>query len=411
MYEILIAFRFIRSGRVPGFVNFISIMATIGISLGVAALIIVLSVMNGFQTEVRDKMLSVLSHVEVFSRTNADVNLKKLKHSLPADDEILGFAPFTYSQGMVAGSGQILGVIVRGIDPKEEISVSDTITNILSGNSNNLKKNSFGVIIGSELAKILNLKVSDSLMLMTVENASSPVGVIPRMKKFVVKAVFSSGHYEYDKGLILIHQSDARKFFKFSGVEGLRIKLKDMHQAPIYSDKLQKKIGEEFLVRDWTHENKNWFAAVQIEKRMMFIILTLIIAVAAFNLVSMLVMTVNAKKADIAILRTVGSSKFSILSIFMIQGTFLGFIGVMIGVSIGVISSINLGKIIAVVESLFNFELLPKGIYLINTFPSDLRASDVGLISFVSLALSFLATIYPSLKASKIEPAQALKNE
>ena len=411
MYEILVGFRFIRSGRVSGFVNFISILATLGIALGVSALIIVLSVMNGFQKEVRDKMLSVLSHVEIYSKTNNSEKLKNTSYILSQEKDVVSVSPFTYAQAMLARSNKVKGVIVRGIDPVKELKVSDVLANVTSGDITNLKDNSFGVVIGTDLAKDLNVDIADSLMLITAENSSSIVGVFPRIKKFKIVAIFSSGHYEYDQGLIFVNQLDARKFFRFSGTDGIRARLTDMHLAPSFTSQFQKKISEDFIVRDWTSENKNWFAAVQVEKRMMFIILMLIIAVAAFNLVSMLVMTVTDKRSDIAILRTIGANRLSILLIFMTQGSLLGFIGVLMGIFFGVISALNLGGIISIFERLFDFELLPKGIYLINTFPTDLRVSDVITVASISLGLSLLATIYPSLKASKIQPAEALRYE
>ena len=285
------------------------------------------------------------------------------------------------------------------------------LKDIKKGSVYDLKPGSFGIVIGKELAENFNLEITDTLTLLTAENTSSPLGIFPRLKRFDIVAIYSSGHYDYDQGLVFIHQNDARKFFKFSGVEGIRVKLNDMHKAPQFSERLQNKINDNFFVRDWTKENKNWFSAVQIEKRMMFIILMLIIAVAAFNLVSMLVMTVTDKKSDIAILRTIGASKGSILSIFVIQGSILGFFGVFLGVIIGVTIASNLGKIISSIENFFNFELLPKGIYLINTFPSELKLYDVITIVAVSLTLSFLATIYPSIKASNTLPAEALKHE
>lgn len=411
MYEILIGLRYIRSGRVPGFVNFISVLATIGIALGVSALIIVLSVMNGFQKEVRDKMLSVLSHVEIYSSNNDAAQLEDMGSLLLKEREVLSVSPFTYSQAMLARGDQVKGVIVRGINPNTELTVSEGLSNIVQGDINSLKENTFGVIIGQELAKNLGIKVSDKLMLIAAGQSSSPLGVFPRLKKFKVVAIFSSGHYEYDQGLIFTHQIDARKFFKFSAMEGIRARLTDMHLAPKFKDEFQKKIQKDFIIRDWTSENKNWFAAVQVEKRMMFIILMLIIAVAAFNLVSMLVMVVTDKRSDIAILRTIGANKTSVLLIFMIQGALLGLLGVIIGVFFGVIGALNLGIAISTIETIFDFELLPKGIYLINTFPSDLRVADVITIAITSFGLSLLATIYPSLKASNIHPAEALRYE
>ncbi len=411
MYEISLGLRFIKSGRDSGFINFISVLSTIGIALGVATLIIVLSVMNGFQKEVRDKMLAVLSHVEVLSRDFDESEINKISTFLGKRKDVVGIAPFSNAQSIVAGEDRVEGILVKGIDPDNEKNVSDVLNQIVEGDDSLLKANSFGLIIGFEFAKKMNVSVGDSIILMSAENASSIVGLVPRIKKFKIVAVFSSGHFQYDSNMVLAHKDDVKKFFRFSSINGLKIKLLNMHDAPKFSAEMQKIIPDYFYVRDWTHENKNWFAAVQIEKKMMTIILMLIIAVAAFNLVSMLVMTVTEKRSDIAILRTMGASKSSILFVFLILGGGLGFIGVSFGLILGISGALYIDEFVHFIEILFNFEVLPKGIYLIDSIPSDVRLSDIVSIGFISFALTIISTIYPSIKAVNLEPAQTLRYE
>ena len=408
-YELLLGRRYIRACRSSRFVSFIAALATVGIALGVAALIIVLSVMNGFQKEVRDRMLGVLSHLEVISLPERNVDWPAVDETLKGHSKVLATAPFVAGQAMLSAGDQIRGVMVRGVDPAREPAVSPALSDLVAGELDSLESGRFGLVMGRDLALALNLSLGDSVMVVTADPASGPAGVLPRMKAFQVVALFSSGHFEYDSSLVFIHQTDASRFFRNQVTEGLRARLSDMHEAPFIRIELEPRVPAGAIVRDWTLENRNWFAAVQIEKRMMFIILMLIIAVAAFNLVSMLVMTVMDKRSDIAILRTVGASRGSVMAIFVIQGAFLGLLGVGFGLLLGVLGAVYIDSIVASVEHAFGFQLLPKGIYLIERLPSDLQWKDVLAIGPTALVLSFLATLYPSWRASVIDPAEALR--
>lgn len=413
-FEWFVGLRYTRSGRRAGkkngFISFISALSVAGIALGVAALIIVMSVMNGFQKEVRDRMLSVLSHVEVY----ADGPLRAwqpLAERLEGRDHVIGAAPFVSGQVVISRDQTVRGALVRGIDPAAEPAVSDVASQVVSGSLDALQPGQFGIIIGRVLASQLGLLEGDRLALIAPQGTVSPAGVIPRMKQFTIRGIFESGHYEYDSTLLLMNIDDAAALFRTGGPMGLRLKLDDMHQAPAVGQRLLDQLGSGYHVRDWSQENRVWFAAVQVEKRMMFIILALIIAVAAFNLVSMLVMTVTDKRADIAILRTLGASSRSILSIFMVQGSLVGLLGTFAGVALGVLVALNIGPVIGFFEQMFGFRLLPPGIYVISALPSDLRLDDVVWVAVISCVLALLATIYPSLRAAAVRPAEALRYE
>ena len=413
-FEWFVGLRYTRSGRRAGkkngFISFISALSVAGIALGVAALIIVMSVMNGFQKEVRDRMLSVLSHVEVY----ADGPLQTwqpLAERLEGRDHVIGAAPFVSGQVVISRDQTVRGALVRGIDPAAEPAVSEVASQVVSGSLDALQPGQFGIIIGRVLASQLGLLEGDRLALIAPQGTVSPAGVIPRMKQFTIRGIFESGHYEYDSTLLLMNIDDAAALFRTGGPIGLRLKLDDMHQAPAVGQRLLDQLGSGYHVRDWSQENRVWFAAVQVEKRMMFIILALIIAVAAFNLVSMLVMTVTDKRADIAILRTLGASSRSILSIFMVQGSLVGLLGTFAGVALGVLVALNIGPVIGFFEQMFGFRLLPPGIYVISALPSDLRLDDVIWVAVISCVLALLATIYPSLRAAAVRPAEALRYE
>jgi len=289
--------------------------------------------------------------------------------------------------------------------------VSDIGAQMRSGRLTDLAPGEFGIIVGRVLADQLGLLPGDKLAMIAPQGTVSPAGIVPRLKQFTIRGIFESGHYEYDSTLILAHIDDAATFFRSDGASGVRLKTTDMQQAPAIAQDLAQRLGGQYLVRDWSRENQVWFAAVQVEKRMMFIILTLIIAVAAFNLVSMLVMTVTDKRPDIAILRTLGASPRSILSIFMIQGSMIGLLGTLMGVVLGVLIALNVGNLVGAVESLFGFRVLPPGIYVISALPSDLRLPDVAWIALISCVLALVATVYPSLRAAAVKPAEALRYE
>ncbi len=413
-FEWFVGMRYTRSGRGAGqrngFISFIAALSVAGIALGVAALIVVLSVMNGFQKEVRDRMLSVLSHIEVYGNVGIQ-DWNEVAARARQDARIVGAAPFVAGQVVVTRDETVRGAAVRGIDPQAEPTVSDIGAQMRSGKLSDLVAGEFGIVIGRVLADQLGLLPGDKLAMIAPQGTVSPAGIIPRLKQFTIRGIFESGHYEYDSTLILANIADAATFFRIDGASGVRLKTVDMQQAPTIAQDLANRLGRQFMVRDWSRENQVWFAAVQVEKRMMFIILTLIIAVAAFNLVSMLVMTVTDKRPDIAILRTLGASPKSILSIFMIQGSLIGLLGTLMGVVLGTLIALNVGGMVGAIESLFGFKVLPPGIYVISALPSDLRLPDVAWIALISCVLALVATIYPSLRAAAVKPAEALRYE
>ncbi len=413
-FEWTIGLRYTRASRRSArnsFISFISLISMAGIALGVAALIVVLSVMNGFQKEVRDRMLSVLSHVEVFDGSGSlpdwqDTAAQALRHP-----QVRGAAPFVDGQAMVTRNDTVRGVVVRGVLPSEEPKVSDVASQVVQGSLQSLMPGEFNIVIGSALARSLGIHLGDKLTLIAPQGQVTPAGVLPRLKQFNVTGIFEAGHYEFDSSLAFIHLEDGERMFRLAGPSGLRLKLADMQLAPEVAAELTVQLQGDLYLRDWSQQNRNWFAAVQTEKRMMFIILTLIIAVAAFNLVSTLVMTVTDKQADIAILRTLGASPASIMRIFIIQGALVGLIGTAIGVSFGVLIALNIDVIVPFIESLFAVQFLPRDIYLISALPSDLRWPDVGRIGGMAVLLAFLATLYPSWSAARVRPAEALRYE
>jgi lipoprotein-releasing system permease protein len=414
-YELVLGWRYTRAGRATrrnGFISFISGVSMMGIGLGVAALIIVLSVMNGFQKEVRDRMLGVVSHIEVYAADSAAVDqLPALLTRLKAHPQVMGAAPFITAQALLARGEDMKGVLVRGIDPSLEPEVSDLSNETQAGVLQRLQPGEFSLVLGRDLANNLGLQNGDPVTLVSPSGQVTPAGVVPRMKQMGVVGTFSSGHYEYDSALALMHVEDAARMFRLEGPSGVRLKLRDLHLAREVARDLQLELGPQFFVRDWTQQNKTWFAAVQVEKRMMFIILTLIVAVAAFNLVSTLVMTVTDKRADIAILRTLGASPRSIMGIFVVQGATVGVIGTMSGLALGLLVAFNIDVIVPALESLFNASFLPRDIYLISRMPSEPLASDILPVAIISLVLAFVATLYPSWRASQVNPAEALRYE
>jgi lipoprotein-releasing system permease protein len=414
-FELLVGWRYTRAGRAARrnrFISFISSVSMVGIALGVAALIIVLSVMNGFQKEVRDRMLGVLSHIEVLAYTGAAIdNPAGVQNTLALQPQVLASAPFVLSQVLLAQGEDMRGALVRGIDPAQEVLVTDAVALMPPDVLAQLQPGTFGVVLGNELARALGVKTGDKITLVAPGGQVTPAGVVPRMKQLTVVGLLDSGHYEYDASLALLHMDDAQKIFRLEGPNGIRVKLKDAQQARSVADELTPLLGEDVVVRDWTRANRTWFAAVQIEKRMMFIILTLIVAVAAFNLVSTLVMTVTDKQADIAILRTLGASPGSIMGIFVVQGALVGVIGTLSGLLLGLLVAFNIGSIVPAIESALGASFLPKDIYLISRMPSDPQWADIGPVVIIALVLALLATLYPSWRASRIDPAEALRHE
>ena len=414
-YELALGWRYTRAGRATrrnGFISFISGVSMLGIALGVAALIIVLSVMNGFQKDVRDRMLSVVAHIEIFAPGGAALpDPARTMAEARQNPQVVGAAPFISSQALLARGEDMKGALVRGIDPALEHEVTDLATVVKPEVLARLTPGSFGVVLGSELARSLGVRQGDLVTLIAPGGQVTPAGVVPRLKQVTVAGTFESGHFEYDSTLLMMHMDDAARIFRLEGATGIRLRLKDLHKAPTVTRELAQTLSGDLYIRDWTQQNKTWFAAVQLEKRMMFIILTLIVAVAAFNLVSTLVMTVTDKRADIAILRTLGASPRSIMGIFVVQGAMVGVIGTLAGLLLGLGIAYNIDVIVPALERLFRASFLPKDIYLISHMPSDPQSTDIMPIAIISLVLSFLATLYPSWRASRVNPAEALRYE
>ena len=413
-YELAVGWRYTRAGRATrrnGFISFISGVSMLGIALGVAALIIVLSVMNGFQKEVRDRMLGVISHIEIFAPQGAALpDPQKTLAEVKSNPAVAGAATFITAQALLARGEDMKGVLIRGIDPARESEVTDlaaTATPVLS----RLVPGEFGIVLGGELARAMNVRNGDSVTLIAPGGQVTPAGVLPRLKTFTVTGTFESGHFEYDSALAMVHQDDAARVFRLEGPTGIRVKLNNLDQARSVAEELSRSLSGDLLIRDWTRQNKTWFDAVQLEKRMMFIILTLIVAVAAFNLVSTLVMSVTDKRADIAILRTLGASPGSIMGIFVVQGALVGVIGTFAGLLLGLLVALNIDTLVPALEGLFNASFLPKDIYLISRMPSDPQYADIMPVVVISLILAFLATLYPSWRASRVNPAEALRYE
>ncbi len=415
-YEIRIGWRYTRAGRTGrrnGFISFISGVSILGIALGVAALIIVLSVMNGFQKEVRDRMLGVIAHAEVFAADGGPLeDWPGLAARIRQQPEVQAVAPFVSSQALIARGDEMKGVMLRGISPADEATVTALGAQLQQGAlAGRLVPGGWGVVLGSQLARSLGVAEGDVITVVTPNGQTTPAGFVPRLKQLTVVGTFHAGHYEYDSSMALMHIDDAARLFRSGGPQGVQLRLADQNRAREVGVALGQRLGEGWRVRDWTRTNAAWYDAVQIEKRMMGIILTLIVAVAAFNLVSTLVMTVTDKRADIAILRTLGASPRSIMALFMVQGAAAGVMGTAAGVLLGLGVAFNIDVIVPALERLLHVNFLPGSIYLITRMPSDPQMADILPIALISLLLAFLATLYPSWRASRVNPAEALRYE
>ena len=410
--SLFIGRRYLRAKRQNNFISFISLVSMAGIALGIAALITVLSVMNGFQKEVRAKILGVTSHIQVMGFDGGLANWRDVIEASKRQPEIAGAAPFVMGQGLLTYSQNVRGIGVRGIDPVLENEVADLGSNMKVGKLADLKPGEYGIVLGSELSRALQVQVGTKLQLVVPQGSVTPAGMVPRMRSFTVVGIFSSGHYEYDLNLALVHIKDAQALFRLDdAVSGVRLKVNDTDRAPLIARELGKTLKIDGYVTDWTQQNATYFRAVQIEKRMMFIILTLIIAVAAFNLVSTLVMVVTDKHPDIAILRTLGATPGTIMRIFIVQGAMVGLIGTLIGVVGGVLLALNISDVVSFMERIIGTPILSPEVYFIKELPSDLKANDVWSISLIAFAMALVATLYPSWRASKVNPAEALRYE
>jgi lipoprotein-releasing system permease protein len=411
-YELLVGLRYTRAKRRNHFISFISLTSMLGIALGVAALIVVLSVMNGFQKEVRARILGVVAHVQITGADNRLADWRSVAREAAANPAVKAAAPFVNAQGMLMLGASVRGVLVRGVLPDLEQKVAEIGLRMVEGRLESLAPGEFRIVLGAELARALGARVGDKVTLIAPQGLVTPAGILPRLKQFTVTGVFEVGMFEYDSTLALIHLADAQKLYGMGeDASGVRLKLKDLFQSREVTRDLFTRLRGDLYISDWTRSHANYFRAVQIEKTMMFIILLLIVAVAAFNIVSTLVMAVTDKQPDIAILRTLGASPGGIMKIFVVQGALIGVIGTLLGVAGGVVLALNIDVVVPFLERVFSIQFLSREVYYITELPSDLQSGDVIAIGLVSLLLSLLATLYPSWRAARVNPAEALRYE
>lgn len=408
--SIAIGLRYTRAKRRNHFISFISLSSMLGVALGVMALIIVLSVMNGFEKELRERILGMTSHAFI---TGADGTLKDwqaLESLIGKSPHLVGSAPFVEGQAMLSQGSRVRGSLIRGVDPQLEGNVSTIGDKVTYGNFDDLKPGSFGIILGKDLAFAMGVSTGDKVTLITPHVSPTPAGVIPRLKRLNVVGIFEIGMYEYDSALAIMNIEDAAKLFRIRDkVSGLRLKLDDVFQAKQISRDILAELPASYRAADWTYQHANFFKALKTEKAVMFVILMLIVAVAAFNIVSTLIMMVTDKQSDIAILRTLGLRPRDIMAIFMVQGTLIGIVGTLLGIIIGIAIAFNVPDIISTLEGFLGYKFLPPEVYYISELPSDPHWRDITIIGIVSFVLSLLSTIYPSWRASKVRPAEALR--
>jgi lipoprotein-releasing system permease protein len=411
-YEYFIGLRYTRARRQDLFVSLSSAISAVGIFVGVAALIVVLSVMNGFQKEIRARILGVAAHVQVTGPDNALADWAAVAARTREDPRVLAAAPYVNGQAMLTFDGNVRGALVRGIDPRLENEVADVGAHMVAGALDRLQPGEFGIVLGVELARALRVAPGDRVTLIAPQGLVTPAGIVPRLKQFRVVGMFRVDHFEYDSGLALVNIADAQRLYQLGDrVSGVRLKLADLFESRAVTLDLYRSLGRDVLISDWTRSHANFFRAVEIEKRMMFIILTLIVLVAAINVISTLVMVVTEKRADIAILRTLGAAPRSVLKIFMVQGAVIGVLGTALGVVGGIALALNIDVVVPFLERLLSVQFLSRDVYYISELPSDLHLDDVVLVAGVSLVLSLAATLYPSWRASRVRPAEALRYE
>ncbi len=411
-FELFVGLRYLRAKRRNHFISFISVTSIAGITVGVMALITVMSVMNGFEKELRDRILGMVSHATITSFESRLEDWEPTRDAALIDTRVLGAAPFIENEAMFIRRGELSGGMVRGIDPDLEPTVSDLHQQMVEGELQSLEAGEYRVILGSELARAMRVGVGDTIQVMVAEGSMSPAGFRPRQRQFEVAGVFEVGMYEYDRSHAFIHLDDARVLYRYGeDVGGVRLKLDDMFTARPVAREIADGLGRGYFVSDWTRQHANFFAAIQIERTVMLIILFLIVAVAAFNIVSTLVMVVNDKRSDIAVLRTVGARPASVMGIFIVQGTVIGLVGTGLGLILGILLASNVEQIVPWLEDLFNTEFLPADVYYISDLPSELRWFDVWRVSALAFGLSVLSTLYPAWRAARTQPAEALRYE
>jgi lipoprotein-releasing system permease protein len=402
-YELFAGLRYTRAKRRNHFISFISLASMLGIAIGVTALITVLSVMNGFERELRTRILGMASHATVSAFRGGLADWQGVAELASRNPEITGLAPYIEGEGMVRVGSELSGTLLRGVLPAEEVKVSDI---------GSLEAGAFNIVLGYEIASALGATLGDKIDLMIPQASVTPAGVLPRFRRFTVSGIFRVGMYEFDRGMVLVHLADAQALLRMDDtVTGVRLKLQDMFRAPLVARDLAGELPGMFYVNDWTRSHANFFRAVRTEKMVMFIILSLIVGVAAFNIVSTLVMVVQDKQADIAILRTLGASPRSVMAIFMVQGSIIGIVGTLLGVAGGIALALNVETLVPLLERLMGQQFLAPDVYYISDLPSELKSTDIVRIAALSLALGLLSTLYPAWRASRVQPAEALRYE
>jgi lipoprotein-releasing system permease protein len=410
-FSIYVGLRYTAAKRSNHFISFISLVSMLGLMLGVAALILVLSVMNGFDRELKNRILGMVPHASITGFDEPIEDWRMVAKTIETDSRVVATAPFIHAQGMLTNGGQVRGVVVQGVEPEAERKVSIVSQHMLNGEWDNLQSGEFGIVLGDLLARFLGVRMGDKVTLVLPEASISVAGVTPRLKRFTVVGIFSVGA-ELDGNLAYIHIDDAARLKRIKeGVEGVRITFTDLFKAPVAVREIGLTLDGYFMASDWTRTHGNLFQAIQMEKKMIGLLLFLIVFVAAFNIVSTLVMVVTDKKSDIAILRTLGATPSMIMRIFMVQGIVIGFVGTLIGTALGIVLALTVSDLVAGLERLMGIEFLSSDVYFINYLPSQLNWPDVGLIVAAALTISFLATLYPAWRASRTQPAEALRYE
>jgi lipoprotein-releasing system permease protein len=411
-FPLFVGLRYTRARQRTRFISVISLISVLGIALGMTVLITVLSVFNGFQREVRTRMLSAVAHVQITGQGDALRDWREVAATAVKNPHVVAAAPYVSAQGLLTSGGNVRGAFLRGIDPAQEDKVSEIGAHMRSGRLDSLQSGEYNVVLGAPLARALGVVVGEKVVMVAPQGQVTPAGILPRLRQFTVTGTFEVGHYEIDSGLAVVHIEDAQRLYRMDDqVSGVRLKLDDLFLARQVARELLAQLPPEVSVSDWSRFNATYFRAVELEKRMMSLLLFFIIAIAAFNMVSSLFMVVKEKQADIAILRTMGASPGEVMRIFMVQGTLIGTLGVGCGIVFGIIGALNVASIIAFIESVFRVKFMPQDVYQIADLPSQLQAGDVVLTAVVAFVLSVLATIYPSWRASQVNPAEALRYE